>query len=111
MLHLKRHICDWTNDDEVKKYCSTIGLQGQAIPPFSTLSLEDNPENQMKRSINFANEKFKGINQKPFKNISFKVRKIRVGYFSSDFYNHATSYLISGLLRHHDKNNFLLLRD
>ena len=33
-------------------------------------------------------------------------KKIRIGYFSADFHNHATTYLIAQLLESHDKSNF-----
>jgi predicted O-linked N-acetylglucosamine transferase (SPINDLY family) len=32
--------------------------------------------------------------------------RIRIGYFSSDFHDHATLYLMIGLLEHHDKSRF-----
>lgn len=37
------------------------------------------------------------------------TRKLRVGYFSADMHAHATAYLIAGLLRHHDREQFELL--
>ncbi|MDO8715028.1 MAG: tetratricopeptide repeat protein [Polynucleobacter sp.] len=33
-------------------------------------------------------------------------KKIRLGYFSPDFRNHAVSFLISGVIESHDKNKF-----
>lgn len=36
----------------------------------------------------------------------FKKRKLRIGYVSYDFRDHPTSYLIMGLLRHHNKSRF-----
>ena len=35
--------------------------------------------------------------------------RLRVGYLSADFHEHATSYLIAGLLEHHDPNRFEIL--
>lgn len=35
-------------------------------------------------------------------------RKLKIGYLSSDFRDHATAWLINGLLRNHDKSNFEL---
>jgi predicted O-linked N-acetylglucosamine transferase (SPINDLY family) len=34
--------------------------------------------------------------------------KIRVGYFSNDFYTHATMFLLNGVFRHHDRARFEL---
>ncbi|QWD60253.1 tetratricopeptide repeat protein [Polynucleobacter sp. MWH-UH35A] len=36
-------------------------------------------------------------------------KKIRLGYFSPDFRNHAVSFLIAGLIEAHDKNKFELI--
>jgi predicted O-linked N-acetylglucosamine transferase (SPINDLY family) len=33
-------------------------------------------------------------------------QKIRVGYYSSDFYNHATMMLMEGMFKEHDRNRF-----
>jgi predicted O-linked N-acetylglucosamine transferase (SPINDLY family) len=35
--------------------------------------------------------------------------KIRLGYFSADFHNHATSYLMAELFEYHDKDRFELV--
>jgi predicted O-linked N-acetylglucosamine transferase (SPINDLY family) len=39
-------------------------------------------------------------------NDSYSHDKIRLGYFSSDFYNHATAYLMAELLEQHDRSKF-----
>lgn len=41
-------------------------------------------------------------------NIKKQKNKIRIGFLSSDFRNHPTSFLFMGLLRFYDKNNFEL---
>jgi len=38
-----------------------------------------------------------------------KHEKIRIGYFSADFHNHATMHLMAELFECHDKNNFELI--
>jgi predicted O-linked N-acetylglucosamine transferase (SPINDLY family) len=38
-----------------------------------------------------------------------KAGRLRVGYLSADFYEHATSYLITGLLERHDRSRFEIL--
>ena len=106
LLHLKRQVCDWENDHEIEDYCQKLGVIGDNVQPFSTLSLEDNPERQMIRSIRFASQRFNQKSKETFyikKNIN---RKIKVGYFSSDFQSHATIYLMMGLLKNHNKDIF-----
>jgi len=43
---------------------------------------------------------------KPFVFHPRKKRKLRIGYVSYDFFDHATSHLITGLFREHDKKRF-----
>ena len=32
--------------------------------------------------------------------------RIRIGYFSADFHNHATAHLVTGILERHDRTRF-----
>lgn len=102
----KMSLCDWTIQDEFFKIKNKLGIAGKPIPPFYSLSMEDNPENQLKRSINWSNLKFnnKEANSISIDNVNNK--KIKIGYFSSDFHDHAIMFLISGHLRSHDTNKF-----
>ena len=36
-------------------------------------------------------------------------KKIKIGYFSADFHNHATTYLVAELFEQHDKEKFELI--
>jgi predicted O-linked N-acetylglucosamine transferase (SPINDLY family) len=38
-----------------------------------------------------------------------KHDRIRIGYFSADYYNHATTYLMAELLERHDRSRFEIL--
>lgn len=42
---------------------------------------------------------------KPFKYVK-KTKKLKIGYLSRDYFEHATAYLIEGLFSGHDKNKF-----
>tara|TARA_Y100000590_G_scaffold73769_1_gene81276 strand:- start:1545 stop:3431 length:1887 start_codon:yes stop_codon:yes gene_type:complete len=106
LIYSKINILDWSSISEFKKIENVIGIEKDPIPPFQTLSLQDNPKNQFLRSENWS-KKY----QKEKKNLNKNLKisnneKIRVGYFSSDFYDHPVMFLISGLLREHDKNKF-----
>ena len=53
-------------------------------------------------------DKFKNNNKFNNKNIKLE-KKIRIGYYSSDFYNHAMSYLLAGLFEFHNKSKFEII--
>lgn len=106
LLDLKAKLGDWSSFEEFSKIKDNLGINGESIQPFIALNFEDNPENQKKRSINYFNEKNKNILRKNLKFKKYKNDKIKIGYFSSDFYDHATVRLIKGLLISYDKKSF-----
>ena len=101
-------ICDWDNIQKYKKDIKYIGVENDAIDPFTLLTFDDSLNRNKKRAELFAKSTISKI--KSSKKINLKVKsssqKIRIGYFSSDFYNHATMYLISRMLELHNKDIF-----
>jgi predicted O-linked N-acetylglucosamine transferase (SPINDLY family) len=100
----KLKIGEWNTIEEhrellKKKIMETIFF----IKPFISLSLTDSTSIQKKNFENFIIKK--KITPTVFSRIK-SDKKIRIGYISSDFYNHATSHLICNLLETHNKNNF-----
>ncbi|ABM78772.1 Hypothetical protein P9303_20301 [Prochlorococcus marinus str. MIT 9303] len=67
------------------------------------MSLEDNPFNHLQRARHFYEKKYsRSTTEIDISN----NKKIHIGYFSSDFYDHATLHLISKLFELHDKAVF-----
>ena len=106
ILFLEASIGDHSNFKNLDKESSRLGISTKSVEPFPALSWHDDPEKQLKRSKLYATENFKEI--KVFKSNKIKSlnNKIKIGYFSNDFYNHATMYLISGMLANHNHNIF-----
>ena len=104
--HQRSHICEWNSDQTIEETCARLGIITKAVTPFSMLSLEDNAERQLKRSVSWAAEQYKqhalALHLRP----QIQPTKLRIGYFSADFHNHATLYLMAGLLREHDDTQF-----
>jgi predicted O-linked N-acetylglucosamine transferase (SPINDLY family) len=106
LLHLRQHACDWTCTNEMTAALPTLGLVGACVPPFTTLATEDNPERQKLRSVNWRKQTYW---QQPLpleKPAPERPAKLRIGYFGADFHDHATLFLMAGLLRTHDRNRF-----
>ena len=79
---------------------------GEAVSTFSLLSREDSPVRQRLRSENWARQNYKNVQTPlPAKPVQ-KPTKLRIGYFSADFHDHATMRLMSGLLAAHDSSRF-----
>ena len=106
LLHAKMHICDWDNYDSLKdKIEKKIKINEKVIRPFSFLSLTDDQYKHKIVSKNFSKNLF---NKLPIKG---KIKqnnnkKIKIGYFSGDFRNHAGLHLILDVFKNHDSSKF-----
>ena len=103
LIGSKKEICDWNDDETHNIWLKDLGIKGVAVKPWGFFFLEDSPNKHLKRSKNYFNENFV---QKSSPIASFKNKKIHIGYFSADFYEHATMYLIASILELHDKSKF-----
>ena len=106
MLDLLKHMCDFDINDKLIESSSRLGISTKPVQPFSLLSWIDNAEHHYLRSKNYIKENFKSIPNNFLKKNQNLSKKIRVGFFSADFRDHAVMYLISGLFREYDKKKF-----
>jgi protein O-GlcNAc transferase len=105
-LHQLANVCNWSAIKEDSSYLATLGVTDGVVSPFSILSLEDAPDRHRLRSVNYARKRF---SQKAITRPVRPTRKpdrLRIGYFSADFYNHATMYLMNQVFAAHDKSRF-----
>ncbi|WP_054109065.1 tetratricopeptide repeat protein [Novosphingobium sp. AAP83] len=106
LLFQCQHTCEWDGHEWLKEISARLGIQTDAVPPFALLSANDNPAEQLERAKTYALEQYK-LQPKPLPaKAATKPERIKVGYFSADFHNHATMYLMAGLLREHDRSQF-----
>ena len=78
------------------------------IKPFLTKILFDDINFHKESSINYAN--YKGLNNKLLNKIKYNNKeKIVIGYYSSDFKDHAIGQLTVELLELHDKKKFEII--
>jgi predicted O-linked N-acetylglucosamine transferase (SPINDLY family) len=105
-LHQQAHMCDWAAYWEFDGVKNSLGIEGDASAPFSMLAREDHPERQAKRAQAYARQTCKRPARPLPVQPGQRPEKIRLGYFSAHFHDHATLYLMSGLLREHDKSRF-----
>ena len=107
LLETQMHLSLW--DDfmqQLNDIKSGIILNKKTIHPFPVLGLFDDPSIQRKTAEIFASLHYQK-NTIPIKVSPYvKHSKIRIGYFSSDFHNHATMHLMAELFEHHDRDKF-----
>jgi predicted O-linked N-acetylglucosamine transferase (SPINDLY family) len=77
----------------------------RAALPFDILSVIGSPSLQRKAAEIFTRDKHPGTSSMSLPKRS-RRDKIRIGYFSSDYFDHATCYLIAELFELHDRKKF-----
>ena len=105
-LFYQSQICDWKGIENDRHLISNLGTSKEAIAPFSLASLEDAPERHRLRAELNARLISDQITSKIEHKLSRTPARIRVGYFSSDFYDHATMSLMAQVFELHDKSRF-----
>ncbi|NBW45068.1 MAG: tetratricopeptide repeat protein, partial [Betaproteobacteria bacterium] len=106
--HTKMRVCDWSNyATEVDSLLQDLIQRGaKCVPAFAILSISDSLSVQRRAAEVWTSDKH------PSQDASCPIRerhsddRIRIGYYSADFYQHATAYLIAEIFELHDKARF-----
>jgi len=107
LVHTKFKICSWESTIEnLEKLKNKIIKSEKSTPPFPTLAFFDSLELQKISTEIWIKENFS--KESSIKKIPKREseKKIRIGYYSADYYEHATSYLMVKLIELHDKSKF-----
>jgi predicted O-linked N-acetylglucosamine transferase (SPINDLY family) len=115
LYHQLREIVDFKEAkklEEKMRKISELKMKQKELPAetiFVSVIYDDNPKRNMqiaKTWSEFIKEKTRPF----FSQYDFKKRKrdkkIKIGYLSNDFKDHATSHLLMGVLKNHNKNKF-----
>ena len=107
LLHAKMKICGWLGFAESSEIISQKVMGNEkVVNPFVLLSINDDTFLHKKASEIFIQDKYpSNLILGPISRRS-KNKKIKIGYFSADFKNHAVSYLSAELFEIHDKSQF-----
>ena len=107
LMFSKMNICDWNNYDFLKKKIEDeLEKKKKIVKPFKILSLNDNQDQHKVTSEIFFKYLHNNNIFKVPKIFSKKKDKIKIGYFSPDFRNHAVLHLILDVFKNHDKSKF-----
>lgn len=107
-MHQRARLCDWAGLEADRGFIDKLGVSGGVVPPFALLSLDDHPARQRVRAERFAAATYPARQRPSFARPSAKPDRLRIGYFSADYSNHAMMYLMAGLFEHHDRSRFTL---
>ncbi len=113
-LHAQAKLNDWSWIEEYQNNRRQLGLTGKPCAPFYALTFEDNPDLLRLRTQAYATALLPMVQPvvQPAAPLAAdpettaRPHRLRIGYFSSDYHDHATMRLMAGLLEAHDKSRF-----
>ena len=107
LLFTKKHLCIWDDlPSRLNELTKKINNGEKVMDPFPILSQIDDPEIQRKAAEIYAYEKHPQSHILPKIGLYPKHKKIRIGYFSADFWDNPVSYLTAELYELHDREQF-----
>ena len=108
-FHTKLQLCDWAGLDAAFLSIATeLGAGHKVTQPFTVLAFSDQPALQQRAARIFANEAERLEHPLPPLPRRKRTDVIHIGYYSADFYSHATTQLMAGLIERHDRKRFVV---
>ncbi len=109
-LHLKMQLCQWEGlAQELSELTEGVSHGRPMADPFPLLALVDSPDLLLDAARIFADRVCPvQVTSPEFVMRSPHGRKLKIGYYSADFHNHATTYLMAQLFEFHDRERFEL---
>lgn len=109
MLHAKMKICDWDHISlELETLEKEIADNQLVSSPFPVVVASSSEAINCQVARLYANAQFPVV-AKPQFHTKDAGQKIRIGYFSNDYFNHATAYLMAELFELHDREKFEII--
>ena len=119
LLYTRMRLCDWANyDADLERLSHRIEAYEKVSSGFPAVTLIDSPSLQRRVAEIWINDKhpykprlgpLASLTAGRSRTAHEPPEKIRLGYYSADFYNHATSYLMAELFERHNRLEFELI--
>ncbi|MBF0310483.1 MAG: tetratricopeptide repeat protein [Magnetococcales bacterium] len=114
ITHLQQKLCDWSGLEGLRERILEPALrEDSGVPPspfpFLSLPLPVTPEEELRIAARYAAHVAKGVKKIHAHAAGTGVSRLRVGYLSADFHNHATAHLMLGLFGLHDRKRFEII--
>lgn len=107
LLYCKMQICEWNGLEEIYKKIETGIRNGEKVAtPFALLSYGRSAAVQKRCAEIYCQSEFPPRTDIDPPEVPKAKDKIRIGYFSADFHDHATMHLMAGLFESHDRDQF-----
>ncbi len=109
-IYMKRFLCDWEDMESECRQLEAAVVRGErVVMPFQMLAIGDSPAIQKLAAQIYARDKTPAPSIATVFSPRPKRDRIRIGYFSADYFKHVTSYLIAELFERHDRSKFEII--
>jgi predicted O-linked N-acetylglucosamine transferase (SPINDLY family) len=107
-LFARMSIADWDGwDQEVAAIRELVSSGAPVSQPFPLLAVPMEPRLLRRCAERYVADKYPARGE--WKGGGYAHERIRVGYFSADFHDHATAYLIAEMIEKHDRSRFEII--
>jgi predicted O-linked N-acetylglucosamine transferase (SPINDLY family) len=109
-LNTRMQVCDWTGlTDACQALAAGIDAGRRAASPFALLAVPVSLPQRRHCAEIFVQDKFPPGTSVTRDWTRATRDRIRLGYFSADFHDHPTAYLLAELIERHDRTRFEVL--
>ncbi|MBF0358332.1 MAG: tetratricopeptide repeat protein [Magnetococcales bacterium] len=110
-IHLNLHLCQWGQFPEQYSQMMELFKAGDGVvSPFVFLSLPTTAKEQRDCAESFVRNMVKRQTKRmDLSGYDYRPSRLKIGYLSCDFYNHATYHLIAELFELHDRSRFEII--
>lgn len=106
-FYLKQKICCWREfSQDLEELSTRVREDLLAAPPFLLHTVVEDPDLIRKGTEICTRNRYPKSSILPELRPNFGHQKIRIGYFSPDFYHHPVATVIADLFKHHDRDRF-----
>ncbi len=107
VLYMQMRACIWDDIDQQRDAFITRVMQnGEAGNPMPLLAVVDAPDVHRRSAEILSSTAIAGITPKVVRGRAYAGRKLRIGYFSGDFRNHAMAYQMAEFYEVTDRSRF-----
>jgi predicted O-linked N-acetylglucosamine transferase (SPINDLY family) len=107
VAHARAHLCDWSDYEGTVQRIVDGARSGRPVcVPFAFLLLSDDPAAQLLCAASCVRNEHSRVRPQVSRRGQGAHDRIRLGYLSGNFHDHAATYLISELFDSHDRTRF-----
>jgi predicted O-linked N-acetylglucosamine transferase (SPINDLY family) len=106
LVYQRWRACDWSAHDADQARLLDLVRQGARIPPFVLIAANASPAEQLACARRWVEPFGRAVPRPLPPHPSDRHDRIRLGYLSADFHQHATAHLAAELFERHDRARF-----